>query len=315
MMNVIFPQIIERQTLTAPLGLQFHDAATGAVVADNLEIKVRPANDDLRRRETRAAANRSGVFVAHRVSGLTDFGRGAGDERFWQDNASKKAFIVEVFDLENRFQAFQFQIELPVRGIYRWNSETTSPPAPTAPSIPLYSAPTRKIIGGQAVVRAELWDKNGNQPASFAVLEASFNNRLIARGIAGKDGKIALIFPELAAQSQPLSSPPASSTKIPLQSQFWNLEFAVKYEPTESFMSPPLESTLDSPDLPDLRLALRQRVGRIWADYEQTGELPQTALKLGAELVLRSSRAVVSSPDSPVSATDLSAKLFVSQAV
>ena len=59
------PQIIGRQTLVAPLGLRFRDAATGATVSQGLRVTLYPTANPARR--TQAFVNNSGVFVAHRA--------------------------------------------------------------------------------------------------------------------------------------------------------------------------------------------------------------------------------------------------------
>ncbi len=69
-------QIVGRQTLVAPLGLRFRDAATGASVSQGLRVTLYPTANPARR--TRAFVNGSGVYVAHRAAGLrvSEIGRG-----------------------------------------------------------------------------------------------------------------------------------------------------------------------------------------------------------------------------------------------
>ncbi|MEP6924966.1 MAG: hypothetical protein ABI954_10920 [Pyrinomonadaceae bacterium] len=313
-MELLSPQIIEKVALIAPLGLRFHDAATGAIVGDGLDVSIYPANDELKERVRTAVPNRIGVYVLHRAAGLRNLAPGTSEEDFWNSNPPGKSFVVEVLDEERRFQPFQFTVNLPVRGVYQWeNSAAVSPPGRGLSSIPLYSAPTRKVLGGMAVVRAEMFDAAANRTASFAVVEAHFAGRLAARGIADGDGKLALIFPQLPPNAAPLGSPPVPTGALALTKQFWQLDLTVKYQPSNSFVvaSPPTETLNQAGGLPDLRVALAQNRGKIWADSGQTEELTEVTLRYGEELILRSRAAVLSPPDD----TARLSKLFVSPAI
>ena len=215
--------------------------------------------------------------------------------------------------MEQRFQPFQFTVELPVKGIYEWENIPASSPNRVLKSIPLYSAPTRKISGGAAVVRAQLKEISG-VPASFAILEARFEGTLVARGIADRDGQIVLIFPSLAPQTNPTVSPPDNSTRISLAEQIWNLDLTVKYQPNIFQTSPPEFTEDGEENLPDLRLVLAQAEGTLWADSGQTEEYTTAVLQTGRELILRSRENAVASP-MPDSETVFSSFLFVSPAV
>lgn len=115
-MNAPF-QLLERQTLVAPLGLRFRDAATGELVGGGLSVTVYPTDDPSRR--AAAFVNRSGVYVLQHAAGLREAEFGAGDKAFW-DAPPKRAFTVEVFDNEGRFQPYSFQTALPFKGIHAW---------------------------------------------------------------------------------------------------------------------------------------------------------------------------------------------------
>src|SRR5215203_2623291 len=93
---------IEKLSLVAPLGLCFHDAATGERVTGGLSVSVYAVTKNIRKKRTEAFPNRSGVYVLHKADGLGDFTRGAGDAEFWQKNPPQKFYTVEVSDYENR---------------------------------------------------------------------------------------------------------------------------------------------------------------------------------------------------------------------
>jgi hypothetical protein len=303
---------IEKLSLVAPLGLCFHDAATGERVTGGLSVSIFPAASPVWKKRTAAFPNRSGVYVVHKADGLEEFSRGAGDADFWQKNPPQKTFIAEVSDNENRFQPFRLTLNLPVKGIYQWENAPTASPGKRVSSIPLYSAPSRPSLGGMAVIRAELRESL-EKAAAFAVLEARFNGSLIARGIADRQGRIVLMFPALAPQNNPFTSPPADAMRVSLADQQWNLDITIKYEPRIFQTSPPsaIESTEEV--LPDLRLALAQANGRLWANAEKTESFTTAVLQVGKELILRSRRAQILSP-APPAETVFSSYLFVSPA-
>lgn len=308
------PLIIETFSLVAPLGLCFHDAASGERISDGLSVSVYPATANVRKIRKPALPNRVGVYVLQKAYGLENFPFGKGDAEFWQNNPPRKSYVVEVFDVERRFQPFQFTVELPVKGIYKWENLPSVSPNKNSTSIPLYSAPPRKISGGMAVIRAELREAD-DVPASFAVLEARFEGNLVARGIADRDGQIVLIFPSLSPQNNPIVSPPATATRISLADQQWILDLTIKYEPNIFQTSPPVLSGDGEEELfPDLRLVLAQAEGTLWADAGQTEEYETATLHLGKELILRSRAEQIQSP-MPDAAAANSSVLFVSPAI
>lgn len=303
---------IEKYSIVAPLGVCFHDTATGERVLDGLEVAAYPTSAGVWKNKTALRPNRRGVYVLQKISGLEDFSNGSGDAEFWKNNPPSKSYIVEVSDIERRFQPFQFTIILPVKGIYEWENIPSSSPNRILKSIPLYSAPTRKVSGGMAVVRAQL-KEIGGVPAGFAVLEARFEGSLVARGIADRDGQIVLLFPSLAPQSNPIVSPSTDSTRITLAEQNWNLDLTIKYQP-EIFQTSPPEITVGGEEkLPDLRLVLAQAEGTLWADGGQTEQFTTAVLQTGRELILRSREDSTISP--PESETVFSSFLFVSPAL
>ncbi|HEY8561378.1 MAG TPA: hypothetical protein VIL74_13460 [Pyrinomonadaceae bacterium] len=283
--------IIEKLSLVAPLGLCFHDAATGERIADGLAVSVFPASNDRRNKRAAALPNRSGVYVLHRAAGFAEFTRGAGDAAWWEKILDQKRnFIAEVVDREGRFLPFRFALELPVKGIYRWRNAPPTSPANGLESVPLYSAPARKITGGMASIRAE-FRENPDKAAAFAVLEARLNGVLVARGIADRAGQMLLVFPAPAPSNNPIASPPSDATRIALAEQRWTLDLTLKYEPRVFQTSPPTAID-DAPEfLPDLRLALAQANGTLWATAAKNEILTTAVLEFGRELILRSRHA------------------------
>jgi hypothetical protein len=249
-------RVLERLTLTAPLGVTFHDAATGARVGAGLDVSIYAKASPALHVPMRA--NPSGVYVLHHAPGLSrDVEFGAGDEEFWtrMNLLPPQTYVMEVVDLARRFQPFSLEIDLPVRGIFRWVSPLdTSPPVSDAPaSIPLYSAPARRVPPGMAVVRADLFDATADAPAAWAAIEATYEGELIARGFADARGQLVLIFPypppPTFAVASPVESPPAPHSP-PLFEQKWDITLHAGYagRPTGAVVA----------DMPDLRATLGQ---------------------------------------------------------
>ena len=128
-------KLLERQTTLAPLGVRFRDAATGAGVDDGLVVTAHPSSNPAR--QSRAFANRSGVYVLHGGAGLLDATRGAGDAEFWSAQTQKKPFVVTVADERGRYLPMTFTAELPARGPLTWVwplADTTGAP-PAGPAL------------------------------------------------------------------------------------------------------------------------------------------------------------------------------------
>lgn len=127
--------IIERQTIVAPLGLRFRDAATGAQVRGGLSVTVYPTANPSRR--TRAFDTGAGVYVVRGAPGLRAFEFGAGDRGFWDSVEPRRVpFTVEVSDEERRYLPYSFQTLLPFRGLHTWTwplaESSARPPAEPA---------------------------------------------------------------------------------------------------------------------------------------------------------------------------------------
>lgn len=289
-------QVLERLTITAPLGLRFRDQVTGAFVSEGLNVSLYEPGKPITR--VPARTNRSGVYVIHHAPGLLDFERGVVEA------PPGKRFVVAVSDVERRFQPFQFTADLPVRGVFNWVIPFGSSPPGTIPSVPLYSTSARSVPAGMAVIRADLWDVVNQIPAASAVLEASTNNQLIGRGVADDQGRIALIFPYpsplLFTITSPLGSPiesPPAATGPPLTDQVWQIVLRAMYTPAPEL--PPLPGQLGpEPQLPDLGVVLSQGEATLWADSDRTQALGEVALGYGREVILKSRSGLASPPAS-----------------
>src|SRR5215213_7602441 len=299
---------LDRLTMVAPLGLRFHDTSTGVLVGDGLSVWAYPVGRPTAKRS--AIGNRKGVYVLHHGYGLREREYGDGSRSYWDNPVPpNKDFVIEVTDVERRFQPFQFTASLPVEGIFKWDVALDSPLSART-TVPLFSAPARNVASGMAAIRADLWDTSIDAPAAWAVIEAFTAGKFLGRGIADDAGRIAVIFsyptPVSFAPASPLGSPlgsPPIATSPPLTEQVWPLELRAFYTPDRPVVSP----------LPDLRFTLAQPAATLWADAEQTEILTETNLRFGRELILKS-RPSPSSPPSPLSPTRDSV-LFITPAV
>jgi hypothetical protein len=296
-------QRLETVTRVAPLGVRFRDVVTDTLIGDGLSVNVYPASSPARR--AAALANRSGVYVVHHAPGLRAFEQGAGDSAFWADATTPVPFVVEVEDLERRFLPFSFVAELPFKGLYNWTSPLD--PAPASPpdpprNVPLYSAPTRRVPAGMAVVRAELRDPILDAPAAWAVVEARLEGQMLARGFSDERGRLALIFPHPAPLKFPPVSPPDSPPAAqgpPLMQQEWHVTLSAAYAP----QSPPSPPAAEA-QAPDLRATLAQLLtppADLWLHHGNRVRLTGAVLRYGQELVLQSQDLDNNSPPAPES--------------
>jgi hypothetical protein len=276
-------KLMERQTLLAPLGLRFRDAATGASVTGGLNVTVYPATQPQRR--VPAFPNRTGTYVLHHAPGLRALEQGAGDAGYWNTLPPRQPFIVEVIDSERRFLPFKFEARLPARGLYRWELSPQASPIfeEEESSVPLYSAPTRAVPPGMAVIRMDLWDALADEPATWALVEALMDAPpLNVRGFADERGRLALIFPypepPPLTHGSPLSSTPGGAS-LSFTQQSWPIRLEASYVPGNTVAA-----------LPDLRAILMQmeRPADLWADLARGQPLTEIALRYGRELVVQS---------------------------
>lgn len=268
----------DRVTLVAPLGLRFWDAVSETVVGERLMSYAAPADDP--RRRVRAFTNPSGIHVLRDLPGLRDFETGSGDARFWADHPPRFEFIIEVEDRTQQFQPFSFRIRLPLRGLLVWDCAPSGSPSKPIAAVPLFSTPSRAVPAGFAVVRAELWDDATGSPAAWAMLEVALPSGPPVRGLADRDGRVAVIFPYPEPPSEAFASPPGSpphGVGLSMFSEVWDIELRAYY----------LASRL-APVVPDLCDALLQPEAMLWADAARTQPLGTQGLQFGRELIVRS---------------------------
>jgi hypothetical protein len=271
-------EILDRLSIVAPLGIRFRDAVTNAVIDDGLSVVAYPSDNPLRR--IGARTNRKGVYFFRDLPGLREVENASGDAEFWASLTGERPFVIEVIDDRGRYQPFLLNIDLPVKGLYRWDAEPSgSPPAPEAP-VPLFPTSSRQAPAGTAVVRAALWDPVADQPAAWALVDAVVDGIVRARGIADANGQLALMFPypepKDPSSASPVSSP-LTSDRMALVDQTWSLKLQGFYSPVRPV-----------PKIPDLGEVIRQTPGSLWSALSPPAELSEQTLEFGRELIVKS---------------------------
>jgi hypothetical protein len=246
-------------------------------VSEGLVVTAYPLGNPQRR--TYATVNRSGIFTIQNLPGLRAVEYGKGDAGFWANLPPPSSCVVEVVDERGRFQPFQFTVDLPVKGLLPWASDVADSPPSVLPALPLYSTPARPVPAGMAVLRADLKDWTTDKPAAWAVVEARFEGQPPVRGIAGKDGRIALVFPYPEPLSGPLGSPPESppsGERTPLLAQKWVVTLQAWYS-----------ASVSVPNRLDLSSVFTQQPATLLATVSPATTLNSAILEFGKDLIVK----------------------------
>jgi hypothetical protein len=231
----------EELTIVTPLGVKFRDESTGAQVSDALVVTLHP--DGIPDLKVSGVENRGGVFVFRRLPGMREIENGAGDDAFWSAHPPAFDFVLEVSDRAGRFLPYAFALKLPVRRLL--TLPVASPPAAND-AMPLFSAPARITPEVFGVIRAEIRDQANGEPAAWALVEATTEQRMV-RGLCDQRGQLMLPLPYPRPHltlGSPLHAGGPSVTD-----QSWNVDLAVRYA-----------RRVPVPDRPDLEDILTQPI-------------------------------------------------------
>ena len=264
----------ETTRLYAPLGIRFWDAATDSQVHDGLAVRAWPA--DSPELVAEAFLTRSDIYAFRDLPGLADPAEHPGDP------PRRRAFVVEVRDPLDRYVPTARLIELPLagRGIYPAADSQDSAEAPPA-GFYLFSASTRSVPAGLAVIRGELAAADsGNAAASAGVLIRTGSTTW--HGVCDAGGRLAVLAPYPPAPDPADSSP---ALLAPVNSQQWPLEVRVRYSPASA-------APLPGASVPDTRDIFAQGDGRLFARREDLSPPSPRAvlsatLAYGQECILR----------------------------
>lgn len=289
MTGVTSVAVLEWISIVTPLAVRFRDEATLSFYSDDLSVAVYPLGTP--ELKTDGVVNRSGVFVFRNLPGLRDVEHGSGDADFWTANPPRLDFVLEVRDAAGRFLPESLRVKLPQRhplGL-AIGSPIASPPVfqtgDDTAFLPLYSAASRPVPEGMAVLRAELWDADAKEPAAWAMVEATAGEQRTVAGLADAGGRVMLPLPypkPVVALGSPLGSPPGGSpgTGGPITQQSWPVTFTVRYG--RRTPAPGI------PGVPDLADVLTQPAVTAWQETSRTTAWTSATLRYGRELVLAS---------------------------
>lgn len=278
---------LEQVTIFTVLGIQFWDPALDVPVTDGLAVSAQLLDTDYM--PVTAFRTASGVYAFQGLPGLHDVeypvsgAAPASPQRTFP-------FAITVSDSFGRYlpELFVVDLPLPYEGVFLSN-QVTSPPGSGARAY-LFSSPTRTGAAGISAVRADLWDRDVNQPAAWAALEVSIGGQVL-RGIADGRGRVLIQFPSLLNTRLSAGSPPGIG-QGPSTGMSWPVQVAVRYQPGKLRFplatsrgvvspwgtTPSVKSILDEQGY---ALVWQQEAGPPAAEW--TGELIY-----GQELVLRS---------------------------
>jgi hypothetical protein len=270
---VTLRDVVSRVT---PLGVRLWDSVTARAVTEG--ILMREIG-----RGIPAFANAAGVMVAADLPGLREAEFGAGDDAYWATPPARRVFTFEVVDALGRFLDFRFTATAPHRGLFTPDGVPSASPGAQAGSIPLFSAPSRDVPSGAAVVRAELHDCFNDRPAAWALLEVTPPVGPPVRGLADRLGRTAVILPYPEPIPAVTHSPLSGQRSLSMQT--WPLSLAVRYGPVLTSQPPP--DPAEGPP-PDLATVLGQPPATLLASLSPLAPYTTATLEFGRELVVRS---------------------------
>jgi hypothetical protein len=266
--------LLETVVRPSPFGVAFRDAATGERVSEGLSVTLTRNG-----RPARLAVNRSGIWFAPRVPGLSD--QTLADTDDWATLA--RDYTLEVRDTFGRFLPLRVTASLPQRGLYSWPDWPTLPRPPLIPLVvdppagpvasgwlPLFSAATRTAPAPMAEVRAQLIDRATGAPAAWTLVTASYGARVRALGMSGADGQLALFFPY-----PPLPQPSIATSPPAITDYRWPIALAA------------YRQTLPADRPPDLAALTAQLAHPVTLFADDSDPLPPQLLSLGRPLTVR----------------------------
>jgi hypothetical protein len=253
---------MERVTTHTLLGIRFWDRLTNQVVADGLQVKAQRLSADQSQRLGKPIFGRATPSGTIAFFGLTAGERPIDpDQSPWEPEVTKEAVVVDLVDRWNRFLPMSFVVQVPFKGVFRgqrdWLASNTSLFRPEAIAeeavgVQLWSAPTRPIPPGMAVIRAQIVIGAGADapPAVNALVQiratASPADGFDYYGLTDDRGILLLPIPY-----PPIPDPSTPETPYPpLGQQTFPLTLTVYHAPSLA--------QLPGSDRPDLEVVLSQ---------------------------------------------------------
>ncbi len=252
---------LERSTTQTLLGICFWDRLTDHLIGEGLQVKAQRLSSDRNQR--------LGKVVMGRItpsSAIAFFGLATGEipvnpeQLLWETVPPEQLVAIDMVDRLDRFLPLSFVAQLPFRGAFRGQGEwlSTSLLRPEvgvgeASGVQLWSAPSRPVPPGQAVLRAQIVVGDGENavPAANALVRVQQSPPVPAGfdyyGLADSRGILLLPMP-YPAVPDPLTP---ETPYPPLDRQTFALNITIQYAPFQTALPgsdfPNLESLLNQP--------------------------------------------------------------------
>jgi hypothetical protein len=227
-------RVVETITRFTPLGIRFWDPALSVPVRDGLRVTLR--REGASEAETTAFRTRSGVYAFQDIPGLRSVENGDAPMYGPDVIAIQQRYIIDISDTEARYVPTALALNLPRedRGVYP-PTVTGSFPGDFVPGVFLFSAVTRPVTLGHAVLYADLVDVGTLGPARHAALEILVDGST-HYGISDGEGRAAVVFPYPPMQVVLEGSFPEGRT--PLSAFEWDVTVRIRYQPRRQVFPP-----------------------------------------------------------------------------
>lgn len=293
-------RVLEELEVFTPLGLRFWDGTFDRAIVDGLEVRAWPAQRPAKL--CRATRTRSNVYTFRWLPGMRPIEHKRPDPDFFDGSPQRRrAFVVAVEDVHERFLPVAFTVELPLpyRGVFLARTES-SPVEPAPPGVYLFSSPTRSLGERLIAVRGTLRDADRGGPAAWAMVRVDAPHGRVFHGLADAKGRFAIAFPYPSLAEGFGGSPASFGNGTPMGERGWDITVRVFYEPARLTHVP-------GTSIPEYRSILDQRQGGLWNTLPSPSDAPQPErglrLSFGQPLVLRTGEApeqlVSAAPASP----------------
>lgn len=248
-------RIHDRTRVFTTLGLRFWDAAFDVPIHAALDVHVWLPGSAFPPR--RAVRSPGGVYSFHGLPGRAEAEYPGQHERP-EDLGPELEYVVLVDDPAGRFLPVAFSVTLPLRYRGEFLSDSAGSEPGEAGRAYLFPASSRPVPPGAVAIRADLEDGNTGEPAAWAVIRATVEDREVS-GLADDRGRVLLLAATPAVDRLGLGSPPGSG-QGPVGATTWTVGLRVDYQP-DALRYPLADSGLPAPwaERPSLKSILAEQ--------------------------------------------------------
>lgn len=253
-------QFMERLRIHSFLGIRFWDPVTQQSVTEGLQVTAQRLRADRSQRLGQPVPGKVTPGGAIAFFGLTPAER--PDDTvpdLWDGQPADQRVVVDVVDRRSQFLPLSFVAQFPLRGVFQgqgaWLSTALLRPEPAAGAalgVQLWSAPSRLVPPGRAMVRSQLVVGETMTPAAYALLRVQLAPPLPATALdyfALADHRGTVVIPMPYPR---VPEPATASTPYPsLDQQTFPLRITAQYHPNPAMLPgstvPNLEALLTQP--------------------------------------------------------------------